>query len=341
MQVSGVMMKSMGNWARRALCGVAAGLALLLGSCGGGTEQIVAFEPTRYLVFGDEMSVLTKPGPNGRKYTVNAVDSEEAATCNISTSSQPSLLWTQVVASSFNFTFEECNLNNRTVNAYIYAKTQAKTADFVAQLADARVERGAFSCNDLMSVLIGTNDVIELFEAQYLADPTSSTAEAVTNELTARGARLGRAITELTANNGPNIIVSTIPLINQTPYGLQQAAVHPDKNVANVLNQFSTAFNTALRTNIPNDGSRWGLVELDALVNAGVRNPGNFGLTNWTSAVCKEALPLCKNVAADLVEGGNALTWLWASDRWIGWKAHANLGSFARQRAQGNPFGCG
>ena len=333
-------MKSTDNWARRALAGTAAGLALLLASCGGG-EQKVAFEPTRYTAFGDEMSVLTKPGPNGLKYTVNAVNSDGEPTCNISNSSQPSLLWTQVLANSFNFVFEECNLNARTVNAYIYAKPQAKSADFVAQLAEARVVHGSFGCNDLMSVLIGTNDVIDLFETLYLPNPTASNATAITNELTARGTRLGQAITELTANNGPNIIVSTIPLINQTPYGLQQDADHPDKNVPNVLNQFSTAFNTALRINIPNDGTRWGLVELDALVNAGVRNPGNFGLTNWTRAVCAVDLPLCKNVADDLVSGGNAVTWLWAGDRWIGWKAHANLGSFARQRAQGNPFGCG
>jgi len=117
-------MKSTDNWARRALAGTAAGLALLLASCGGG-EQKVAFEPTRYTAFGDEMSVLTKPGPNGLKYTVNAVNSDGEPTCNISNSSQPSLLWTQVLANSFNFVFEECNLNARTVNAYIYAKPQA------------------------------------------------------------------------------------------------------------------------------------------------------------------------------------------------------------------------
>ncbi len=334
-------MMSMGNWARRALWGMGAGLAGLLAACGGGTEQITPFEPTRYLVFGDEMSVLTKPGPNGLKYTVNAVNSDGAATCDVNTSGQPARLWTQVVANSFDFVFEECNPAAQTPNGFIYARPGAKSADFVTQLAAARLVHGSVGCNDLMSVLIGINDVIELFETQYLANPTASTATAITNELSARGARLGQAITELTANNGSNILVSTIPLVNQTPYGLLQDALHPGKNVPSVLNEFSTAFNTALRINIPNDGSRWGLVELDALVNAAVRNPGNFGITNWTVGVCAVDLPNCDNTAADLVPGGNAVSWLWASDRWIGWKAHANLGSFARQRAQGNPFGCG
>ena len=172
--------------------------------------------------------------------------------------------------------------------AFIYATPDAKSADFVAQLAEARVVHGAFGCNDLMSVLIGVNDVIDLFETVYLADPTTSTANAVANELSARGTRLGQAIAALTANNGPNIIVSTIPRMNLTPYGRQQAALRPGLNVPNVLNQFSNAFNTALRTNIPNDGSRWGLVELDAIVNAAINNPDSYGLDNVRDAVCAD-----------------------------------------------------
>jgi outer membrane lipase/esterase len=335
-------MFSMGYWAQRAIKGLGAGLLLgLLASCGGGTDQVDPFEPTRYMAFGDAMSVITRPGPQGLKYAVNAVASDGTTTdCTISTSNQPSLLWTQILGNTFNFVFEECNPNGRTKFAFIYAKPDAKAADFVTQVAEARVVQGAFGCKDLMSVLIGTNDVIELFETVYLADPTTATANDVTNELTARGKRLGEAIAALTANNGPNIIVSTIPRMNQTPWGRQQANLWPGLNVPNVLSQFSDAFNTALRTNIPNDGSRWGLVELDAIVNAAINNPDSYDLDNVRDAVCAKDLPECKNVTADLVPGGNAETWLWASDRWIGWRAHSRLGNFSRTRAQDNPFGC-
>lgn len=334
-------MFSMGNWAQRAVKGIGASLLLgLLASCGGGTEQVDEFKPTRYVAFGDAMSVITRPGPQGLKYTVNAVDSDGNTDCTISSSSQPSLLWTQILGNTFNFAFAECNPSERTVNAFIFAKPEAKSADFVTQLAEARVVHGEFGCNDLMSVLVGVNDVIDLYETVYLADPTTSTANALTNELSARGERLGRAIAALTDNNGPNVIVSTIPRMNQTPYGRQQATLHPGLNVPNVLSQFSNAFNTALRTHIPNDGSRWGLVELDAMVNAAVNNPGGYDLNNVTQAVCAVDLPDCKNVASNLVNGGNPETWLWASDRWIGWRAHSRLGSFARTRARDNPFGC-
>ena len=248
-------------------------------------------------------------------------------------------MWTQILGATFNFVFEECNPSVRPVTAFLYAVPGAKAADFVAQLAEARVVHGAFGCNDLMSVLIGANDVIELFEV-YLQSPSSSTANDATNELTARGARLGKAITALTDNNGPNIVVSTIPMMNLTPYARALARLRPEINAQNVLQQFSNAFNTALRVNIPNDGSRWGLVELDAILSAGSNNPEDYGLDNVSQAVCAADLPNCNNTAADLVPNGNPRTWLWASDLWMGWEAHERLGSFARTRAQDNPFGC-
>jgi hypothetical protein len=332
------MMKSIVKWARHALAGMGAGLAMLLASCGGGTERVTPFEPTRYIAFGDEMSVLTKEPPQGRKYTVNALNSDGTG---VSCAADGSGLWTQGIANRFRFVFEECNPSTLAVTAFSYAAPGAKSADFLTQLAEARAVHGPLGCNDLMSVLIGANDVIDLFETAYLADPTSSTATAITNELSARGARLGEAIAALTDNNGPSIIVSTIPLMNLTPWARQWNIDRPGINALNVLNDFSNAFNTALRVAIPNDGSRWGLVELDALLQAGFNNPGNYGLTNVTAAVCD---PLTWNTAdcttATLVPNGNANAWLWASDKWMSWQAHNRLGEFARNRATGNPFGC-
>jgi hypothetical protein len=334
------MMNSMGNRARRALQGLSTGLALLaLASCGGGTEQITPFDPTRYIVFGDEMSYLTA---DGRKYTVNALDSNGVPDCSIDTSSQPSRIWVQVLASAFRFRFAECNPNNDGVNGFIFAAPGAKVDDFIDQVAAARLSQGAFGCRDLMSVLLGANDVLDLFENVYLASPTQATANAVADELTARARRLGQAITDLTAGNGPNFVVSTIPLMNLTPYARQMASAYPNANVSNVLNRFSTAFNDSLRTNIPNDGTRWGLVELDALLNAGFNNPDTYGLNNVRDAVCVSTTWGTADCTTNtLVPNGNANTWLWASDLWIGWKAHLNLGNFARDRAKGNPFGCG
>jgi outer membrane lipase/esterase len=331
-------MKSMGNRARRALQGLAAGLALLLlASCGGGTEQVTPFDPARYLAFGDEMSVLTKDLPQGRKYTVNGLASDGSIDCLADSSG----LWIQAIGNEFDFVFEQCNPSGLAVAAFTYAAPGAKVADFATQLAEARLKHGSFNCNDLMSVLVGANDVIELFENVYLADPTPDTANAVTNELTARGRRLGQAIAALTDNDGPQVIVSTIPLMNLTPWALRWSIVRPGADVLNVLSNFSNAFNTALRVTIPNDGTRWGLVELDAMVQAAVNNPDNYGLLNTTQALCAPSTWDTPNCTTNtLVADASPDDYLWASNKWISWQAHSRLGNFARDRATGNPFGC-
>ncbi len=341
-------MKSKGNWARRAVAGLGAALALLaLAGCGGGTRQITPFAPTRLLVLGDEMSVLTRVAPPGRKYSVNAVST--TGTTQIDCVAFP--LWHQVVADTFGFAYAECNPKNLPLTAAkIYAEPEAKVSSLVAQLARAAADNGSFSNTDLFTVLIGANDVLDVYKTIYLADPTTNGYNAGMAEMTRRGVRLAAFVNELTRANvgdvtGPKVIVSTIPLMSQTPYARQQVIDRPGVPVLDVLLDFSRAFNTALRAGeaqqdngIVNDGRFIGLVELDALVNAGFTDPVRYGLVNTLFPVCAVALPDCDNTAADLVPKGDAASWLWASNLWMGPTAHLFLGNFARARALDNPF---
>jgi lysophospholipase L1-like esterase len=325
-----------GQRVQRLLRGFVAAAALaVLAACGGG-EQAEAFDPKRLFAFGDDMSVLQ--GPQGRKVMVNAVGTDGAIDCSANTSSQPSLLWTQRLADLFSFVFRECNPADLTVSAYTYAQPGAKAADFVAQVAKARLESGGFTQDDLMTVLIGANDVLELIEL-YVADPTNDTATRLYNDLRARATRLGNEINELTANCGPKFIVSTIPWMQYTPYGLRLASEHPDIGVLQQLNDFTNAFNSALRTTLVNDGRRWGLVELDSMVQAGVDNPSGYGLDNITATTCLAGASECRNLPAELTPGANPTTWLWATERWVGWRAQQYMGNYARTRANNNPFG--
>jgi len=254
-----------------------------------------------------------------------------------------------VVAYEYDFTYDECNPQLLTDNkAKIYAAAGAKTEDLIAQLERSVAENGSFNNKDLFAVLVGANDVLDLYERLYVPNPTSETADAINEVLQARGVAFGQFINKLTRAdvgdvNGPKLIVSTIPLMNLTPYAIKQAALYPDANVRGVLESFSKTFNTAMRVTIVNDGRFIGLIELDGILNAAVRNPGNYGLTNVTQAVCAVELPDCTVSGTDptlgtLVPNGNANTWLWASDLWIGSTAQLRLGSFARGRALGNPF---
>ena len=323
--------------ALRALRGLGALLlAALLAACGGGTEQIDAFDPRRLLALGDEMSVLTKDGVPGRRYAVNGVQSDgDTLDCT------SRAIWHQRVASSFGFAYEECNPNNLAVTAArIYAEPRAKLEDLPAQLERARLVNGEFGSRDLFTVLVGMNDVIDLFERVYLPDPSNANFNAVLNELQARGTRLGQFVNNLTRLDvdGPKVIVSTIPRVNQTPYARTQAAAHPDVPVISALSQFSQAYNTAMRLTIVNDGRFIGLVELDAIINFGFTDPQAYGLTNTLFPVCAVEPPNCFNTTASLVPGGNANSWLWASEKWMGSEAHSRLGNFARARARDNPF---
>ncbi len=337
-------MKLMGKFARRSLALCSGLLALgLVASCGGSTEQIDPFEPTRMFALGDEMSVITPlPLGAGRKYSVNALNADGTA---LDCVARP--IWHQFVAYSFVFTYAECNPDGLADNAAkIFAEPGAKVEDIPAQIERARVANGGtFSNTDLFTVLIGANDVLDLYQNVYLADPTIETLDAIIAELQTRGRRLGQIINELTTLDvsGPKVLVSTMPLMNLTPYALQQAIDHPGIGALNALLQFSQAFNTAMRVTIVNDGRFIGLIELDGLLNAGVNDPGRYGLANITQGVCAVPLPDCEVSATDptqgtLVTGGNATTWLWASDLWMGSSAHLNLGTFARGRALGNPF---
>ena len=345
------MMNTMSGLARRAVAGWGALLLLgLLAACGGGTEQITPFDPQRMIALGDEMSVLTDTVPLGRKYSVNSLNDD-----NTTLNCDNRRIWHQQVANLYNFTYAECNsrglLNNA---ARVYAAPGAKTEDLIDQLARARLENaGEWSNTDLFTVLVGANDVIDLYENVYLANPGTTTYNAAIAALKSRGLRLARFINELTRGEvtGPKVIVSTIPLMNLTPYAIKQAALHPDINVRSVLQDFSNTFNTAMRagdsrngfSGIINDGRFIGLVELDGIISAGVNSPGTYGLTNVTQALCAVELPNCtvsgtNSTQGTFVANGNADTWLWASDLWIGWLAHNRLGAFARGRALGNPF---
>lgn len=324
--------------ARRGLRGLVAAAALaVLAACGGG-EQAEAFDPQRLFTFGDEMSVLQ--GAQGRKVMVNAVGTDGVAIdCSANTSSQPSLLWTQRLADLFSFVFRECNSAEVAPTAFTYAQAGAKADDFVEQVEKAREESGGFTQNDLMTVLVGANDVLDLYQRVYLADPTEATANDIIAALRSRGTRLGNAINALTANCGPKFIVSTIPWMQYTPYARQQATLHPDIGVLSQLQAFTNAFNSSLRTTLVNDGRRWGLVELDSMIQAGVNNPGSYGLDNITTTTCADGARECRNVTAELTPGANPTTWLWASDLWVGWRAHQYMGNYARTRANNNPFG--
>lgn len=315
---------------------IAAAASALLAACGGGTSQVEPFVPDRIIVFGDENSVIVEDGThNGRKYTVNGVTSDTLPVrdCTLLPN------WVQALSDHYGFVFAECNKTGATPKAFMRAKVGAKVDDattgIAPQIAEQSAAGGAFQGKDLVTVMLGANDVIEL--SDRVVAGTMTDAEAVA-EARRRGARLADRVNGLLAA-GAKVILSTVPDMGTTPY-----AINLNKTAAGTVARMSSLsyeFNATLRTSIDQtryDGRNYGLVLSDDQTQTIAKFPGSFGYTNVTDGVCAVALPNCTSATADLVSGGAVATYMWADDRHLTPAMHARIGSLALTRALNNPF---
>jgi outer membrane lipase/esterase len=297
--------------------------AWLLQSCGGGTSQIEAFKPSRVIAFGDETSAITA---DGRKYAVNGF-AADGSTRDCTTLP----LWTQVVARAYEYGFPECPVGTGTQAGLSRAAVGARAAELVQQV-DAQVAAGGFTNKDLVLVLVGLHDILELY-GNY---PTQSEAE-LTSQARERGERVAAQVNRM-ADLGAKVIVATTPDVGVSPYGSAQKAANTDTDRAALLSRLTAAFNGRVRVNILNDGRFVGLVLADEMTQLAARAPGLYSLSNATAAACKAdaLLPDCST--ATLIDGATAAGYMWADGQRLGAGGHARLGALAESRARNNPF---
>ncbi len=311
---------------RRLRIALAASVLAVLGlaGCGGGSgDQVDPFRPSRVFGFGDEATVLNA---DGTKYSINGF---ATGTTTVDCSISP--LWIQVAASAYGFVFPQCNPNNVTAPPNrILATVGARAADLVAQIDGQVNNGGGFTGGDLSFVYIGTNDVV----AQFQRYPAVGEPE-LTAEVQAAGRLEAGQINRL-ADLGTKVVVVTIPNL-----GLAPIAGGRTTDSAALLGRLTNAYNTALRSNIFNDGRRIGLALLDEYVQAvaTAADAGNSGLTfvNARDAACAVPLPNCTpNTLVSAV--ASPTTWLWADDIHLGAGGQNSLGAIASSRATTNPF---
>lgn len=307
-----------GSWLSR---GLAAACLLVVAGCGGGTSQVETFQPLRYFAFGDETSVLET---SGRKYAVNALDSSGRLDCAV----QP--IWVQQVASAYGFVFAECNPTFQPdTNARMLARAGAKAGDVTAQV-EAQVAAGGFRDKDLATVLVGANDILELYNQYPARSEASLLADA-----RARGTLLARTVNRL-VGLGVKVVVSTVPDMGLTPFGRAQRLAFEDIDRSAFLSRLTAAFNEQLGVSVVLDGRFVGLVQADLQLQAIDRSPVSFGIANNITPLCTVALPLC--TTSTLVTGGDPASFLWADDTRLAQSGHAQLAQLAVDRAQRNPF---
>lgn len=299
-------------------------LAAALTSCGGGSGQIEAFAPTRILSFGDEMSLITSAG---KKYSINALDSTTGAV-----SCASNTLWIQELATNFGLVYAECNPTNVAVpTGKIYATAGAKVADVKSQI-DGYLAIGGLNSKTLVTIMAGTNDLLDLY-AQY---PTQSET-ALKAEAAVRGRALADQVNRL-VDAGGRIILPTIPDLGVTPYALAEVVAKADPNRAKLLTALTSAFNTELTLRVTLDGRQLGVIFGDELSQSMAKYPSAYSLTNVTDSACADTVSMPECTTSTLKTDASSSAWMWASTTLMGPTGHAQLGSQAVTRATNNPF---
>jgi outer membrane lipase/esterase len=312
------------GFARAALHAGLLASAALLASCGGGGTQSSNFHATRVISFGDESSVITA---DHKKYSVNAVlaDGSNAIDCT----SSP--IWNQEVAAIYGLVFPQCPNGLVDPASRIYATNGATVADLAGQIDQHINTGGGFVSGDLVTVLVGANDIIAQF-AQY---PGVGEPELLAN-LNLAGAALADQVNRIAAL-GAKVLVSTAPNMGLTPFAGDRSVNSTDSNPA-LLTRLTTKFNDALLARLTNDGHQIGLIQLDEYIGV-VDNSTRLGqgtFSNTTLPSCAVALPNC--TTNTLVPDAVNLPWLWADSLHLSASGQASLGSLAVARAQNNPF---
>ena len=300
--------------------------AVLLAACGGDTEPVEVFVPDRVIAFGDENSVIVDDGNHdGFKYTINDRTSTADGKCR----SAPIIA--QSVASQYNYVFAECNPAQVTPKAFIHAKAGALVEDPVTGLSVQLAGVADLGPRDLVTVLIGGNDLIALYEEVRAG---SRSRDAAVAEAQRRGRSAAATISGMLAT-GARALVITVPDVSLTPYGGTAAKTDPD--AGSLLATLTYEFNGSMRTNIvPNDGRHFGLVLADDIVAVMQQNPQTDAAC--TTADVKDCVLTTDAATTTLVPGATLLNYLWASDRHIGPAAHLRIGQQAQARAVNNPF---
>ncbi len=329
---------------RSGLVALASVAVWLLASCGGGgaDNQAVKFKPTRLVVFGDETSLLLPPSTptavDARKYGINGFTQGTTPAFSIP-DCRENLLWVQRVALEYGLVFAQCNPDNAKVTALMRASNGAKVADVIASI-DAFLATDKLGRKDLVTILVGTHDVLELYDKLLAGTLTEAAATA---EATRRGGALAAQFDRVTnkSDTAGRALYMPIPDVGATPFGI--GAVDGRAQRQRVLTLLTERFTNALRGQVTNNGRSIGLVDALQEFRNVIAGRSNTTFNNLDRAACLtpqllDCTTLTLVPTAGLSARDQELTWLWADGYHLSPGAHLLLANRAIDIAKNNPF---
>jgi phospholipase/lecithinase/hemolysin len=233
------------------------------------------------------------------------------------------------VAGFYGMSFAECNPTSAEPRALMFAAVGTRVADLTAQI-EAQVAAGGFRANDLALVMVGANDIVEL----YRQFPSRPEVDLVA-EAGARGRQLAAAVNRLVAL-GAKVIVSTIPDVGLSPFARKEKSENFDIDRAALMSNMSAKFNEQLSVSLLLDGRFIGLIQADLRFQGANISPGSFGLVNASDAVCTVELPACDT--STVLPGADPNQFLWADGTRLAPGGQGQLAQLAVDRARRNPF---
>ncbi len=328
---------------RGSLLAVTLAAVLLLASCGGGNgneNQSVKFSATRLIVFGDETSLLLPPSSptaiDARKYSINGFTADTTPVDSVR-DCLVNPIWVQFLAFKYGLVFAECNPGGLAVTAQMRATLGAKVADVVSAIDAFVAAGGSFGKRDLVTVLVGTHDILELYSS---VSTGALTEAAALDEGARRGQLLADQFDRITneSNTAGRALYVPVVDLSESPFGIGAEAGRTER--VRLLKRISEAFNNELRAKITNNGRSIGLVDAFQLfrnIVAAVEDGDTpSGFVNVTSIACATALPDCSRLT--LQPSASEFDWLWADATHLSAGGHELLARRAVDITENNPF---
>lgn len=305
------------------------------------------------------MDAIYKASGASTKTTQSATDVtyKYIYNCGDTSVSEANRLWIQILASSFGMSYSnDCALDTRG-KAETFAAAGAKVADVVTQISS---NMSKISGNTLVTVLAGQNDILEKFDALYLAGtPLNGAVASAESDLAVLGRTLGSAVNPIAAT-GARVLLVYVPDLSYSP------KVVSDSAKAAVMNRLVRAFNGGIFSSggARIDGSVIGLVDGYQVVRVMAQNPSAYALINVKDAACTAGrsidttslvsissvtdLKYCNDVTLPVavaatgstpaIPAATAYNYLWASDTLLTPPGHAQLAQAAFNRVDNDTF---